>query len=90
MKLPLKIVLCSIAFTIVLAFLLASGTSSSLNDVLGFFGLADIIIGPLLLFSGLIALATRHKEWAQGLLLSGGILLLLGFLTCSSLLSGFH
>lgn len=90
MKLPLKILLVSVSATLVIALMLSFGMSSSPSDILGFFGLMSIIIGPLLLLAGVVALIAGNKEWAQGLLLSTGVLLLLGFLTCGSLLSGFH
>lgn len=93
MKLPFKIVLFCISGVLAIALVLSAGTSSSSSspiEVLGFFGLVSIIAGPLLLLTGLIVFLAGNKEWGQGLLLSGGIILLLGALTCGSMLSGIH
>lgn len=53
------------------------------NDYLILFGLIGILMGFLLLVVGLLLLFAEDKRFAQGFLLSAGIILLLGFLSCS-------
>jgi len=48
------------------------------------FGIVFLMYGAIALIAGLFALAATDKRLAQGLLLSGGLLLLMGVVTCGT------
>jgi hypothetical protein len=50
------------------------------------FGIVSFCIGSLDIFVGLILLVVQDKRYAQGFLISGGVLVLVGFATCTSAL----
>lgn len=81
MKLPLKIVLINIGLSIIWAFLSDGGSS----HFAGSLGVAFLLGGGFTLIIGLLALFATDKRYAQGFLLSGGILFLLGLITCSNM-----
>lgn len=81
MKLPFKIVLLNVIGVFLLALLTEQSISSEFFlwlAIIGFLGgCFDIILGLFLLF-------LNDKRFAQGFLISGGVLILLGFFTCST------
>jgi len=83
-RLQKKIVLICVGIHIAITFLLSLILGGfNANDYMILFGLTGIFVGILLLVIGLIALFAKDKRFAQGFLLSAGIILLLGFLFCS-------
>ena len=93
MKLTFKIVLVNAGISLLLAVLCSIGNSYfSAQDLLGWFGLASLGIAVLDLITGIIMLIAgqQYHEWAKGFLLSGGILLLAGLLTCGSVLNNIN
>lgn len=83
MKLPFKI----LSINIGLAFLIAILVSISGNNIVENTMLVFAVFGLLAMVSGLLALMAPDKRYAQGFLMSGGILLLLGLVTCGILIS---
>lgn len=84
MKLPFKIVCINIGLAFLLALLVSiSGDNIVVNTTIFF-----AVFGLLAMVVGLLALIAPDKRYAQGFLISGGILLLLGFVTCGILISG--
>lgn len=83
-RLQKKIVLICIGIHIGITILVSpilGGFNS--NDYLILFGLIGILMGLILLVVGLLLLFAEDKRFSQGFLLSAGIILLLGFLSCS-------
>lgn len=89
MKLPFKIVLINIGAALLLSLLFCLG-SGSYNDFFIFFGLIGIFGGLFEIVLGLFLLLLDDKRFAQGFLLSGGLLLLLGFMSCSNVSLNLH
>jgi hypothetical protein len=87
MKTVYKICVANVGLTVLVVLLLVYGSDGSLsaNDYIGFFGLTSLFFGPLYIIIGLLLLVFRRKIWAQGFLLSAGVLLLLGFVLCSAM-----
>ena len=83
MKLPFKIVCINIC----LAFLIAILVSISGNNIVENTMLVFAVFGLIAMVAGLLALMAPDKRYAQGFLMSGGILLLLGLVTCGILIS---
>lgn len=80
-----KICLVNIGGVILLAFLLST-FSSGLSPGISCLITSALIIGGLNTFAGLLLLFNTDKKYARACLISGGLLFLFGFLTCSSLL----
>lgn len=90
-RLQKKIVLICVGIHIGLTVLISpilGGFNS--NDFLILYGLTGILLGVLLLVIGLVSLLADDKRFAQGFLLSAGIILLLGFVLCSGAKINFH
>ncbi len=85
MKLIPKIILYSFAVVFLFGALLAvaNGGHSS-EDFFVFIGSVGFFGGLLQLFVGLILLFAKDKRYAQGFFISGGLLMLIGFATCTS------
>lgn len=81
MKLPLKIVFINIVSAIAVTLLIAMMIKNSFTEI---FALVSACGGFIFTVTGLVLLRKNHKEYAQGFLLSGGILMLMGFLICST------
>jgi uncharacterized membrane protein YagU involved in acid resistance len=81
MKLPVKIVLINVVLAILFAvvYVITENVTSELS-IVG--GLVFLVGGLIALVLGLFLLLAEDKRYAQGFLISGGLLLLLGFLTC--------
>jgi uncharacterized membrane protein YagU involved in acid resistance len=88
MKLPAKIILINVAVAILFAiiYVVSQNVTSEISLVVG---LVFLVGGFITLVAGLFLLIAEDKRYAQGFLMSGGILLLLGFLTCSSAMGAF-
>lgn len=88
LKLPYKIILINIAVALFfgILFTMAEGTGA-ISDFALAFGVVCLAGGLLDLFIGVILLASNKKEWWQGFLLSGAILLLLSGISCGGGLS---
>ena len=80
MKLPLKIVLINLGLALVFGLLMNTQNSHKAEG----FGIVFLMYGVIALIAGLFALAATDKRLAQGLLLSGGLLLLIGVVTCGA------
>jgi len=74
--------LLSILMALMLGFSLQAH-APSLKDFLGWFGLMSVSIGSLEVLVGLILLITPQKILARELLITGGLLLLIGAGTCT-------
>ena len=84
MKLQQKIILVSFAIAAVAGFLLALGDRSNrAADYFVSFGIVGFFGGLLQLIAGLFLLIKTDKRYAQGFLMSGGVLMLVGFVTCT-------
>jgi uncharacterized membrane protein YagU involved in acid resistance len=81
MKLPVKIVLINVVLAILFAvvYVITENVTSELS-IVG--GLVFLVGGLIALVLGLFLLLAEDKRYAQGFLISGGLLLLIGFLTC--------
>ncbi len=91
MKLPVKIMLANIGIAIIIGFLLTLGFGQGrLDSFVITLGVVCLLAALLDLFIGIICLVANSKEWGQGLLLSSGALFMLGFVSCSASLGGFH
>ena len=85
MKLQQKIIL--ISFGIVLLLGALAGTAGGGNKSEDFFmvmGIVGFFAGLFQLVAGLFLLIKTDKRYAQGFLMSGGILILIGFATCTA------
>jgi uncharacterized membrane protein HdeD (DUF308 family) len=88
MTVPVKIVLISFAAVLLITGVAAfSQPSSSATDVALVFGIIAFFGGLLQVFVGLLLLFLTDKRYAQGCLLSGGLLMLIGFFTCTGSLN---
>jgi uncharacterized membrane protein HdeD (DUF308 family) len=84
MTVPVKIVLISFAAVLLITGVAAfSQPSSSATDVPLVFGIIAFFGGLLQVFVGLLLLFLTDRRYAQGCLLSGGLLMLIGFFTCT-------
>lgn len=90
MKLPFKIVLINVGLAIFFALLLALGGNNYVNEFFTVFGMMGLFGGLVEIVIGLFLLLMADKRYAQGFLLSGGILVLLGFVACSNVTLSFH
>ena len=84
MKLANKIVLINIgvAVLITLITIIISGDFNSGSETAIAFGVVCLLLGVITIFIGFILLFTNKKEWRQGFLLSGAVLLLLSGISC--------
>lgn len=86
MKLPYKIVLINVGIAIIFSLFTIFVEPGGLhNNFFIWFGLSGLFGGAVDLIVGLFLLLIEDKRYAQGFLLSGGILMLLGFITCSGI-----
>ena len=83
MKLPAKIVFLTVGLAIGFALILTAFYSKVLDGFVANFALTSFVAGPLYFLIGLFLLSAKDKQYAQGFLMSGGLLLLLGFLVCT-------
>lgn len=81
MKIPLKIVLLNILLALLFSFLITALIKNSFIEV---FAMVTAIGGFADSIAGLILLLKNKKPYAQGFLLSGGLLMLIGFAVCST------
>ena len=87
MKLQQKIILISFAIALLVGSLIAA--ASGVNKPTNFFmylGMPGFFAGLIQLVVGLFLLMKTDKRYAQGFLMSGGILLLVGFATTLQIL----
>lgn len=83
LKLSYKIILISVAAILTISALIVfTQTYINKEDFAFTFGVLCLIAGLLQLFVGIILLASNSKEWRNGFLLSGAILLLLSGISC--------
>lgn len=87
MKLPFKIVLINFGAAILFSlFLTLVGSAPSFKkEFLSIFGMVAFFGGLIILIIGLFLLLLNDKRYAQGFILSGGLLMLVGFITCSNI-----
>jgi uncharacterized membrane protein YagU involved in acid resistance len=88
MKLPVKITLINIALAILFAvtYIITQNITSEVSIVVGLVFLGG---GLITLIVGLFLLIAEDKRYAQGFLISGGLFLLLSFLSCTSAMGAF-
>jgi ABC-type spermidine/putrescine transport system permease subunit II len=87
MKTSYKISLLNMGFAFLLASLLAYAFDGhGLKDYVSFLGLASTLVAIIVIPVGLLLLLFKRKIWGKGFLLSAGILLLIGFALCSTVL----
>ncbi len=74
------------------ALLAVSGGGQSTNDFFVYVGSVGFFGGLLQILIGLGLLFASDKRYAQGFLISGGLLMLIGFATCTSnfTMGGMH
>lgn len=90
MKLTFKIVLANFAIVVLITILSALATNDhSPESMLIGFGLLSLCGTAISFFISIVLFLTgsHNREWAMGFLLSSGLLLLAGLLTCGSALS---
>jgi hypothetical protein len=93
MSFQVKTTTISFAAALSLAFLISlSDGFRRADDFLVAFGMIGFFGGLLEVVVGLALLFMEDKKYAQGLLLSGGLLVVIGFATCTAGMSGmsFH
>ncbi len=85
MKYQARIVLASLAMVVIVGIIAGAGFGSrNIKDFMVAFGVVGFFGGLLELVIGLFLLLMKDKRPAQGMLMAGGILLLAGFVTCTS------
>lgn len=85
MKLQQKIILISFGVVLVLGLLAgAAGGSYKASDFFMIMGMVGFFAGLLQLIVGLFLLAKTDKRYAQGFLMSAGLLIVIGFATCTA------
>ena len=85
MKIQQKIILISFGIVLLLGALAgAAGGSYKASDFFMVMGMVGFFSGLLQLVVGLFLLVKTDKRYAQGFLMSGGILMLIGFTTCTA------
>jgi hypothetical protein len=89
MGLRQKIILISFAAALLLGVLiaLAGGGMDKKADFFMLMGMVGFFAGLLQFVAGLFLLIKTDKRYAQGFLMSAGILMLIGFSTCTAFLS---
>jgi hypothetical protein len=88
MKLPFKIVLINVGAAILFSFFMGLITNSNMSkEFISIYGMVGLFGGLFEIVLGLFLLLLPDKRYAQGFLLSGGILLLSGFVACSATFS---
>jgi hypothetical protein len=89
MKLTYKICLANIAIAFLIAFIvMLSFDGTSPKDYFIFLGVVSIAGGIIDLLAGIFLLIFGKEVWGQGFLLAAGILLLIGFASCSPYWAG--
>ena len=84
MKLQQKIILISFGIVLVLGALAGAASGASNGDFFMAMGIVGFFAGLLQLVVGLFLLAKTDKRYAQGFLISAGILIVVGFATCTA------
>ena len=85
MKIQQKIILISFGIVLLLGALAgAAGGSYKASDFFMVMGMVGFFSGLLQLAVGLFLLVKTDKRYAQGFLMSGGLLMLIGFTTCTA------
>jgi len=92
MILQQKIILISFGIVILLGLLAgAAGSASNTSDFFMGLGMLGFFMGLLQLIVGLFLLVKTDKRYAQGFLMSAGLLIVIGFATCTANFSmNFH
>jgi hypothetical protein len=92
MKLQQKIVLISFGIVLLLSlFIIAAGGASNTSDYFMGLGMLGFFAGLLQLVVGLFLLVKTDKRYAQGFLISAGLLIVIGFATCTAnFTANFH
>lgn len=85
MKLQQKIILISFGIAILLgSFFAVVSSSFKLKEFFVSLGATGFFIGLIQIVVGLFLLLKDDKRYAQGFLMSGGLLMLIGFATCTA------
>lgn len=88
MKLQQKIILISVIAALIGSLLMAASSGiRHVSDYFFYFGIIGVIGGLLEFIIGLIMLVKQDKRVAQGLLMASGILILVGFVSCTATFS---
>jgi hypothetical protein len=84
MKLVYKICLVNVILAVLVAVLFSlSFRVSDYNGLISILGLVSLFGSVIDILIALVLFLFKRKIWAQGYLLSAGVLLLLGFAMCS-------
>lgn len=84
MKLPLKIAIINILVAFIFGWIFSThGGSMGMQ-----FGMMFLMAALIAVVIGLFLLIAKDKRYAQGFLMSGGLLLLLSIVTCGSSIGG--
>ena len=87
MKLHHKIILGSLAVTVAAALMVNFGQTRASGSSFVDLVVTILLISGIEIILGIIMLFHPNKQYAQGFLISGGIIFLIGFVTCTG---GFH
>ncbi len=89
MSFQVKSVIISFAIALAGSLLInVAGSRPSGEDFFLAFGFIGVFGGLLEVVVGLCLLFAQDKKYAQGLLISGGLLMVIGFATCTAGISG--
>jgi peptidoglycan biosynthesis protein MviN/MurJ (putative lipid II flippase) len=93
MKLPLKIALISLAVVCVLSatVVMVTAPQTGKDELLIGLGLGCLLGGCISVIVSIVFFIGKSREWGKGFLLGAGLLLLVGFATCTGgVVSGFN
>jgi len=87
MYLPIKITLATLGITAFVTFLFTLSAGINLDNLLDAYGFLAVLGGAVCVVVSLVLFATGKKNygWAQGFILSAGLLLLTGFFALSQI-----
>ena len=78
MKLIYKILLVNLGLALLFAWLIASSNSFDFQEFAVACGLVSLVGGAIDILIGLVLFLFRQNQWAQGYLITAGLLLLIG------------
>jgi hypothetical protein len=82
-KLIYKILLVNIGIALFFAWLITSSGNFNFEEFAIGFGVISLVGGAIDILIAIILFVFRKKQWAQGYLITAGLLLLIGTAACS-------